>query len=196
MDSPKTNIGIEELTFSLFQRSVHPELFKIYAKRRIRTDKYHADIWITGCSHVLSVCSAGVCLSEVVSVPGQMLPEPDSEQAKDMRQKLIDKKNERKKILLSAWDDAIKRQATDRSLEILRDLDQYLTPNEGIALQEAARDVFRTKLHNLGVRFSLAVSNKDWSTALITGRQIITEFPNSKMAGEIREKIEILKDKV
>jgi tetratricopeptide (TPR) repeat protein len=121
--------------------------------------------------------------------------EPESEKLKEMQQKLIDKKVERKKILLTAWDDAVKRQATDRSLEILRELDMYLTPNEGIALQEAARDVFRNKLHSLGVQFSLAVSGKQWDKAIKTGKQIIHDFPNSKMAGEIRERMDILKDK-
>ena len=122
--------------------------------------------------------------------------EPNSEKAKTMRQKLLDKKEERKKMLFNAWDDAVKRQATDRSLEILRELDMYLTPNEGLALQEAAKDVFRNKLHNLGVQFSLAVSGSQWDKALQTGRQITRDFPNSKMAEEIREKWDILKQKV
>jgi ABC-type multidrug transport system fused ATPase/permease subunit len=121
---------------------------------------------------------------------------PKSEDAKAMRQKLLDKKEERKKILLNAWDDAIKRQATDRSLEILRELDLYLTPNEGLALQEAAKDVFRNKLHNLGVQFSLAVSGKQWEKAIEAGEQIIRNFPNSRMAEEIHEKWDILKQKV
>jgi len=119
-----------------------------------------------------------------------------SEKAKAMRQRLLDKKEERKKILLTAWDDAVKRQATDRSLEILRELDSYLTANEGLALQEAARDVFRTKLHNMGVQFSLAVSGRQWSKALQIGQQIVRDFPNSRMAGEIREKMDILKQRV
>ncbi len=121
--------------------------------------------------------------------------EPESEKLKEMRQKLIDKKAERKKILLTAWDDAVKRQATDRSLEILKELDMYLTPNEGIALQEAARDVFRNKLHNIGVQFSLAVSGRQWDKAIEAGKQIIHDFPNSKMAGEIRESMNTLKEK-
>jgi hypothetical protein len=121
---------------------------------------------------------------------------PKSENAKAMRQKLLDKKEERKKILLNAWDDAIKRQATDRSLEVLRELDLYLTPNEGLALQEAAKDVFRNKLHNLGVQFSLAVSGKQWQKAIEAGEQIIRDFPNSRMAEEIHEKWDILKQKV
>ncbi len=104
-----------------------------------------------------------------------------------MRQKVVDKKQQRKRVLLNAWDEAVKRQATDRSLEILKDLDQYLTPNEGLALQEAARDVFRNKLHNLGVQFALAVSAKEWKKALKIGEEITEEFPNSKMAAEIRE---------
>ncbi|MGA2171773.1 MAG: hypothetical protein ABSG82_02000 [Sedimentisphaerales bacterium] len=117
---------------------------------------------------------------------------PASEKALALRQRLIEKKDERKKILLNAWDDAVKRQATDRSIEILRELDQYLTPNEGLALQEAARDVFRNKLHNLGVQFSLAISGGQWAKALETGMEIIRDFPNSRMAEEIREKIDIL----
>lgn len=121
---------------------------------------------------------------------------PESEKAKALRQKLLDKKDERKKVLLTAWDDAVKRQATNRSLEILRELDQYLTPNEGLALQEAARDAFKTKLHNLGVQFSLAVSGKQWDNAFRVGEEIIRNFPNSTMAGEIREKIDILKSRV
>ena len=118
---------------------------------------------------------------------------PANEKALAMRQRLADRKEERKKVLLNSWDDAVKRQATDRSLEILRELDQYLSPNEALALQEAARDVFRNKLHNLGVQFSLAISGKQWHKALETGMEITRDFPNSRMAEEIREKIEVLK---
>jgi hypothetical protein len=99
-------------------------------------------------------------------------------------------------VLLTAWDDAVQRRATDRCLEILKELDLYLTPNEGLALQEAAKDVFKTKLHNLGVQFSLAISGKNWARAIEIGRQITHHFPNSKMAGEIREKMDVLRQKV
>jgi hypothetical protein len=121
---------------------------------------------------------------------------PDNEKAKGMRQQLLDKKEDRKKVLLAAWDDAVKNQETDRSLEILKELDLYLTPNEALALQEAAKDVFRTKLHNLGIQFSIAVSEKRWMEALEVGEQIVSDFPNSKMCEEIRDKINILRQKV
>lgn len=75
MESPKINVAIDELTFSLFQRPLHPELFQIYAKRSLKTEKYEALIWITGCTHVVSVFAKDLCLSEVISAPGQMLPQ-------------------------------------------------------------------------------------------------------------------------
>ena len=129
-------------------------------------------------------------------IEGLIKAYPDYEKAKLMRQILLDKKQQRKKILLAAWDDAVRQQETDRSLEILKELDLYLTPNEGLALQEAARDIFRTKLHNLGVQFSIAVTEKQWSGALNVGQQIIKEFPNSKMSKEIRGKMDVLQQNV
>ncbi len=74
MESPQINVAIEELTFSLFQRPLHPELFQIYASRQLKTENYEAIIWVTGCTHVVSVFAGDVCLSEVISTPGQMLP--------------------------------------------------------------------------------------------------------------------------
>ncbi|MBN2456439.1 MAG: DUF2617 family protein [Sedimentisphaerales bacterium] len=75
MESPQINVAVEELAFNLYQRPLHPELFQIYAKRHLRTNKYESLIWITGCTHVVSVFVRDACLTEVVSAPGQMLPQ-------------------------------------------------------------------------------------------------------------------------
>jgi len=74
MELPQINIAVNQLTFSLFQRPLHPELFQIYASRKLKTEKYEAWIWVTGCTHVVSVFADNACLSEVVSAPGQLLP--------------------------------------------------------------------------------------------------------------------------
>jgi hypothetical protein len=74
MESPQINITVEELMFSLFQRPLHPELFQIYASRQIHTEKFETIIWVTGCTHVVSTFIGDVCLTEVVSAPGQILP--------------------------------------------------------------------------------------------------------------------------
>ncbi len=120
---------------------------------------------------------------------------PYSEEGKAVRHKLREMKDARKKELLAVWDEAVRAKDTDRSLEILKELDQYLTPSEGLALQESAATVFRTKLHNLGVRFALAVTENKWGIAHETGQQIMRDFPNSRMAHEIRTKIDVLADR-
>ena len=74
MDVPRTNVTVSELTFSLFQRPLHPELFRIYARRHLKTERYEMVLWATGSSHVVSVFSEDVCLTELISVPGQLLP--------------------------------------------------------------------------------------------------------------------------
>jgi len=119
---------------------------------------------------------------------------PNSEKALSLRQSLADKKERRKRQLFAEWDQAVKRQDTDGSLAILKELDLYLTPSEGLALQEAASEVFKNKLHTLGVRFALCVSEKQWADALTAGQEIIKGFPNSRMADEIRSKLPILQE--
>ena len=75
MELPQVKVAIEELCFSLFQRPLHPELFQIYSSRHLKTRTYEAYIWVTGCTHVVSVFHDGQCLTELVSGPGQDLPE-------------------------------------------------------------------------------------------------------------------------
>jgi hypothetical protein len=74
MESPKTNVIVSELTFALYQRPLHPELFNIYKKHIVKTDKYEALIWATGGSHVASVFVNDLCLTELISTPTQLLP--------------------------------------------------------------------------------------------------------------------------
>jgi hypothetical protein len=147
-------------------------------------------------SHIEALFDSSHWAKASVQIEALIRAHPTSDKAKAMRQQLVDRKEQRKRSLLGAWDGAIKRQETDRSLEILRELDMYLTPNEALALQEAAKDVFRTKLHNLGVQFAMAISDKQWADALEVGQQIIRDFPNSRMSGEIHEKLHVLQQNV
>lgn len=120
---------------------------------------------------------------------------PYSEKAKTMHSRLQERKDWHKRELLAEWDQAVRNKDTDRGLEILKELDLYLTPAEALALQESAATVFRTKLHNLGVDFSVAVAEKNWKKAFQTGRIIVQNFPNSRMAAEIRSKMDILQER-
>jgi len=118
-----------------------------------------------------------------------------SDKAQSMPTHLRQRKDRQKRELLADWDLAVREKNTDRGLEILKELDSYLSPNEALALRESASTVFKTKLHNLGVEFSVAVAEQNWKKALETGRDIVQNFPNSRMAAEIRSKLDILSER-
>ncbi|MFA5864059.1 MAG: hypothetical protein WC975_05155 [Phycisphaerae bacterium] len=120
---------------------------------------------------------------------------PDAPEIKGLRERLDDASATRKKWLLRQWDQAIQRNEVDRGIEILKDLDKYLTKKEVEAFEESARGVFRAKLHNLGVQFSLLVTEKVWDQALRVAEEILSEFPNSRMAQEINETLSTLRTK-
>jgi len=189
--------GAQEVIDEIAKR---PEYQELAEQLRAQVEKYHTannqERMNQVIAHIEKLLDDCQWVRASAQIEGLIKAYPDFEQAKSMRQILLDKKQERKKILLAAWDDAVRQQETDRSLEILKELDLYLTPNEGLALQEAARDVFRTKLHNLGVQFSIAITEKQWASALGIGQQIITDFPNSRMSEEIRGKLEVLTQNV
>ena len=184
---------IEQIAAGTKHQKLAQQLKNEADRYRDATDKERINQVI---SHIEKLLDSSQWAQASIQIERLIRAEPKSAEAKNMRQKLVDKKLERKKILLSAWDDAVKREDTDRSLEILKELDMYLTPNEGLALQEAARDIFKNKLHSLGVQFSMAVSEKDWVKALAAAEQIVHDFPNSRMAEEIKANIEVLRNKV
>ncbi|MHC4985366.1 MAG: hypothetical protein ACYTFO_04335 [Planctomycetota bacterium] len=97
-----------------------------------------------------------------------------------------------KRDLLQAYGEAARKNDVDRSIELLRELDAYLTPQEAAALSESARGVFKARLSNLGVQFAIYVEDEQWAQAIAAGQEIIREFPNSRMAHEVREKLPAL----
>jgi len=74
MDSSRIEQSLGEFTFYLYSRPLHPELFKIHASRRFAQGDYEVQLWITGCSHVLSVFSGPHCITELICTPNQILP--------------------------------------------------------------------------------------------------------------------------
>lgn len=121
---------------------------------------------------------------------------PGNSEVKEMAEGLVSQKRaEHKKQLLASWNQAVQNDEVDRGIELLRQMDEYLTPSEAAALEESARGVFRAKLQNLGVAFSVAVTEKKWPEALRVGQEIMQEFPNSRMAEEVRGKVEILRQR-
>jgi len=120
---------------------------------------------------------------------------PNNEEVQNLKGQTEQRREEQKRKLMERWDAAVKNNDVEQGVEILKLLDDYLTSEEAAILEESARGIFRAKLHNMGVQFSLFVTERKWSQALKVGNQIVGEFPNSQMAQEVREKLDILKQR-
>ena len=120
---------------------------------------------------------------------------PDSTQVLALGERMKALKEQHKQELRQAWDEAVRRNDTDHAIDVLRELDQYLSRDEAQALQSSARDVFKEKLLQLGVQFRFAVTEKRWQDALSTGLELIREFPNARMTNEVRDALDTLRER-
>jgi len=118
---------------------------------------------------------------------------PDSQKVKALPTRIENARTTHKRTLLEAYGAAVGKNDIDRSIELLRELDRYLTPQEAAALEESARGVFRAKLHSLGVQFAIKVNDSLWAEAVAVGEEIMRDFPNTRMAQEVRQKTDMLK---
>jgi hypothetical protein len=65
---------LESLRFYLFERALHPELFEIVRDVHLDRDGYEAQVWITGCTHVVGFYRGEKALTEVVAAKDVPLP--------------------------------------------------------------------------------------------------------------------------
>ncbi|MDP6633924.1 MAG: hypothetical protein QGG42_03425 [Phycisphaerae bacterium] len=120
---------------------------------------------------------------------------PENDKIAALPQRIADAQTAYKKRLLQEYGEAVRKNDIDRGMGLLRVLDRYLTPEEGAALQESARGVFKARLRQLGVQFAISVNDQEWDEAISAGEEIIREFPNSRMAQEVRGKLDAMKSK-
>lgn len=66
---------VAELTFQLFGRALHPELFEVYQSREVERGGYHAKIDITSAGHVVTWRYQGLTLTEVATSSQHPLPQ-------------------------------------------------------------------------------------------------------------------------
>jgi hypothetical protein len=118
---------------------------------------------------------------------------PRHEHVLNLPTELNTRREARKQELLARWRSAVERNEIDHGIAVLTELDPYLSSKEAAELRESARDVFKAHLLNLGVQFGLAVQEQRWRDSLDIGLQIRQEFPNSRMAQEVTEKLDVLR---
>ncbi len=90
---------------------------------------------------------------------------------------------------------AAQKDDVDGAIALLTELDAFLTEREAEPFREVARGVIGKKRDNLGVQFKMAVHDKEWLKSIRVGEQIIKEFPNTRMAEEVRERLDQLRER-
>ncbi len=84
-------------------------------------------------------------------------------------------------FLVAAQEDRV-----EDAMRMLAEIDQYLTEAQAAPFREVARGVIGKARENLGAQFKLAVQDRRWRDAALVGDKIIQQFPNSRMAAEVR----------
>jgi len=119
---------------------------------------------------------------------------PNHPTAASLPQRVEEERAKHKRQLLEDYGEAVRKDDVNRGIDLLKELDRYLTPQEAAAMAESARGVFRAKLHNLGVQFAIHVTDQRWAEAVATGEEIMRGFPNSRMSHEVRQKMPQLRE--
>ncbi len=111
---------------------------------------------------------------------------PDSPRVENLRERVVQARGVYRGDLERRFAEAASAGRTEEGMTLLKELDLYLTPEEAEPFREMARGIVSKARENLGAQFKLAVQDRRWAQAAAVGRRIINEFPNTKMAEEVR----------
>ncbi len=120
---------------------------------------------------------------------------PDSPSVEGLRHRVEQARTAYKTDLERRFREAADAQQAEHAMVLLKELDLYLTEREAEPLREMARSVIGRARETLGVQFKSAVQEKHWRSAIEFGERIMRDFPNSRMAHEVREMIDQLRAK-
>ena len=91
--------------------------------------------------------------------------------------------------------DAARGDDPELAMELLKELDKFLTRAEAAPMLEVAQEVIERMKQCLGQRFKAAINNSDWNAAVQVGDQIVRDFENTRMAEEARNMLELLRER-
>ena len=118
---------------------------------------------------------------------------PDSHIIDDLDGRIMRARAEHKQELEARFLELAQRDDVEAAMHTLKELDRYLSREEAERLAEVAQGVIVRHRENLGVQFKLAVNDHRWGEAARLGDTIISEFPNTQMAAEVRSMIDVLR---
>ena len=91
--------------------------------------------------------------------------------------------------------DAARGDDPELAMELLKELDKFLTRAEAAPMLEVAQEVIERMKQALGQRFKAAINNSDWNAAVQIGDRIVRDFENTRMAEEARNMLDLLRER-
>ena len=120
---------------------------------------------------------------------------PESPRTEGLRERVETARIAYKADLEGRFLTASSEERVEEAMALLKELDAYLTEAEAEPYREVARGIIGKARDNLGVQFKLAVRDKRWGDAARAGQQVIEQFPNTRMAEEIRGMLDHIRER-
>jgi hypothetical protein len=118
---------------------------------------------------------------------------PDSHYVKELDRRIQEARDGHKSELELKLMEAAQREDMREAMTLLRELDKYLSRDEAGRLTEVAQSVVSKHRKGLEQQFKAAVNDRQWAKAAQIGQTIVSEFPKTKMADEVRSMIQVLR---
>jgi len=118
---------------------------------------------------------------------------PGTELIRDLEQRALAAREQHKAELRARFTDAAERDRIDEALSLMKELDRYLSREEGEQFAPLAQRVITRHRERLSGEFRQAVQERRWADASRTGEVIIRDYPNTKMADEVRSMIDLIR---
>lgn len=116
---------------------------------------------------------------------GRMYPESPS--VEGLRHRVARVRGDYRVELEGRFMSAVDEDRAEDALDLLEELDPYLSEADAAPLMDTARDVIGKAKEILGTRFKEAVHEHDWDEATAIGDRIMARFPNSRMSQEVHD---------
>ncbi len=120
---------------------------------------------------------------------------PQSDRVKRLTERVVQARGRYKMDLERRFLHATEADNIDEAMGLLKELDAYLSNEDAEPFRELARGVIGQARENLGVRFKLAVQDRQWIEAGRLGERIIEEFPKTRMAEEVRDLLDEIRSR-
>lgn len=147
---------------------------------------------LSGLDDLIARCEWDAAMNEAARIARLF---PDSPKAEGLRHRVGTQRDRFKIELERRFLHAAQADQIEDAMDLLKQMDQYLTEVEAERFHEVARGVIGKARENLGAAFKLAIQDRMWERAVDLGERIIEEFPNSRMAEEVRGMIDGLRER-